>query len=264
MPEEKTYRPQVSGVDRIYLLLAILKHEQEVGPFFPNNLDMGVTWLFDTVKPYVNAKLGAHTVEEDGDDAAILRSLAALNYKLRRLSRNEMSYGYGESDPFLTALGKYNNIEKYLFGKEGRTRIGYLDIPGIYNSEHNLNKRAQSFVFNSLKMKGYLRPIPKYERSDKPVPWTVTMKGDEYQIELDPEYEPHEVIAAILEKNFVLPDSGEEEEEEQEDAEKDNEEGNEQDKKPPSEQAIEVRKRVEAAKARAAAAKAATGGKDNA
>lgn len=191
--------PQVQAIDRLFLTLWLYMQGKS---YWPGSAGSARQWLIDTVRPFVEAKLGNGSIQDDADDAAILRSMDAMR---------AIAFGYPpgdprdpgslEGNPFLTALGKDNNVLKWILGTDGRERIGYLNIPPIFEALDHTVYRVHVMVHRHLKIKSrFLRPIPQWERVD--VPWTITEVDGLFEIELDPAYVPHEVVQAIMDKNF--------------------------------------------------------------
>lgn len=193
-------RPEVSATDVIYLLLWLYQRGKTYWP--TPNAGAARQYLSGVIAPHVVSKLGDGRIENDADDSRILLSMDAMR---------GVVFGYPPGDyrdagsilgnPFLLAAGNLNNLERWLFGEDGRDRIGYLDFPPLFDDYFPLSYRAQGKVHRRVGRGPYLKPYPEYEHAN--VPWTITQGEDGvYEIELDPEHVPHPVITEIMQKNF--------------------------------------------------------------
>lgn len=194
---------QVGAIDRLWLALWLYVQGKAYWP--GSSAGTARRWLEITVRPFVEEKLGNGRIENDADDAAILRTMdcmRAIAYGF--LPGDPRDPGSLEGNPFLTALGKDNNVLRHILGEGGRERIGYLDIPDIFEDIDRTVYRVHSMLHRHLNLPGrFLRPIPTWEHVD--VPWHLEEVEGLVEVELDPTYEPHPVIRAIMDKDFSMP-----------------------------------------------------------
>lgn len=189
---------KISTIDRLYLALWLYAQGRSYWP--GSTLAEGRRWLISTVQPLVERELGTGRIEDDHVGNALLRMMDATNYRAYRRGTSDLSAGYGEGNPFITALGKYNNVASHIIGEGNAVGpVGLSAIPKIYEKEDQNVYRAGGYVLDELHARGVERPnLKDYQHGTADIPWTLEQDGEQWRVTFDEEYEPHPLIQRIM------------------------------------------------------------------